>query len=70
MTAILGDRATVDRFLSSPKGARFARAAAAAIFADDDQLAAFELGENLSLPAAVEYQLDKLIAQRNREEDA
>lgn len=63
---LLGDRTAVDAFLATPEGARFARQIAAAIFEDEDRLADFELGENLGLPVAVEYALDRLITARNR----
>lgn len=46
-----------------------ARSLAAGVFADEDRLCAFEMGE-ARYPAAVERVLDSLIAERNRTEDA
>lgn len=63
---LLGDRTAVEAFLATPEGARFARQAAATIFADEDRLAQFELGHDLGLPPAVERALDRLIEVRNR----
>ncbi len=68
VAAIIGDPDAVAAFLASPAGAGVARELAAAVFADDDRLAAYELGEDVGLPAAVEAELDRLIEQRNRRE--
>lgn len=64
---ILGDRAAVERFLDSPHGAATAAAMAAEVFADEERLAAFELGDD-ELPAPVEAALNRLIERRNRED--
>ena len=66
-TAFIGDRREVEAFLARPEGARYARAIAQAIFSDDERLTAYELCWESHAPA-VEYELDKLIAKRNRED--
>lgn len=64
---VTGSRHEVDAFLSTPRGARFAKQIARATFQDESALALFELGDGPPMHAAVEAELDRLIAARNRE---
>jgi hypothetical protein len=66
---IVGHPDYVAAYLASPSGRTTARAMAEAIFADDERLAEFEMGQAEFHPV-VEHELDRMIAQRNREDDA
>lgn len=69
MTALIGDRATVDAYLRTRDGRGLARDIARALFADEERLAAYEAAlDGDRLPPAVEYELSKLITARNAQE--
>ncbi len=65
--AIFGDRAAVDAYLSSPDGRETAREMAEAIFRDEAACSEYELGFGRDPHPAVERELQRLIAARNRE---
>jgi hypothetical protein len=65
---IIGNRATVDAFMNTREGRATARDMAADVFANADALVAYELGDDLNLPAAVMTALDRLIVVRDKDE--
>jgi len=66
--AVVGDRAAVDAYLSSPEGRDTARALAKAVFRDEAACSEYELGLGPDPHPAVERHLQRLIAARNRRE--
>ena len=66
--AVVGDRQAVEAYLNTPDGRRVAREVARSVFEDEDRVAAYEVGDDLGLALAVVRELDRLIAQRNRED--
>ncbi len=66
--AVAGGRAAMDAYLASPEGRETARAMAEAIFRDDAACSTYELGFGPDPHPAVEVELQRLIAARNREE--
>ena len=66
--AVVGHPQAVEAYLSTPDGRRVAREVARSVFEDEDRVAAYELGDDLGLAAAVVRELDRLIDQRNRED--
>ncbi len=65
---VVGGRAAMDAYLSSPEGRETAREMAEAIFRDDAVCSEYELGWGRDPHPAVERELQRLIAARNRED--
>lgn len=67
---ILGEPHEVEAFLRSPDGRATAQAAARSIFEDEDRLAAIEAGLEDVTSQAVEEELARLLAARDRKDPA
>lgn len=65
---IIGDRAAVDAYMNTREGQATARSIAEDVFANPDALAAYELADDLNMPAAAMTELDRLIEARDKAE--